>query len=128
MAAADNQTFSEWAFPPALNATFVFAYGNLSVTQNETARGIPGLIFDAVNNLTVADRVDKHYANSGFGGNDAVVRVGDVIEADWKRRGNNTISLTCVVCTTGVEGGLVEDACDNCRSIPIRHISRRLTP
>jgi hypothetical protein len=106
-----------WIFPPALNLTFASAYMHAPTARNDTGRGVPGLISDAVSNLTLADRFDDSDANRGFGGSDAqaVLRVGDALEVDWKGSGNHSLSLNCVVCTAGPESGPVENACNNCR-------------
>jgi hypothetical protein len=111
------QTGAYWIFPPALNLTFASAYMRAPAVRNDTSRGIPGLISDAVSNLTLADRFDDSDANRVFGGSDkeAVLRVGDAIEVDWKGSGNHSLSLNCVVCTIGPGGGPVENACNNCR-------------
>jgi hypothetical protein len=130
--AGDNQTASYWAFPPAFNTTFAHAYGtsygvNNETWRDETWRGLAGLVSEAISNLTLAERYDNGSAMSGFGSRDAVLRVGDVIEVDSKRSGNSTISLDCFVCTTGAEGGLIENACENCTLRRSFHTSQLLT-
>ncbi|KAF2685209.1 hypothetical protein K458DRAFT_450106 [Lentithecium fluviatile CBS 122367] len=106
---------SEWVFPPALSDAFIDAYANNSARSNDTeSDDIRHLVSEAITNLTSSERVDGRYpSNTGFGSNDAVLRVGDVLEVDWKRGGNGTMGLDCFVCTAGAEGGLVENACDN---------------
>lgn len=105
-----------WIFPPALNLTIVANYSRPVPSSNKTLRGVSGLVSDVVSNLTLAERYANSDANSGFGSNDTVPRVGDAIEVDWKGGGNRTLSLNCVVCTSGPEGGLIEHACNNCKS------------
>lgn len=105
---------TDWIFPPALNSSFLQAYsGRLYHGNVTTGNFVLGLLSKAARDLTAAERVDGRFQPTAFGHNDNVLRVGDAIEPDWAE-GTRNITLRCVVCTSGAEGGLVENACGNC--------------
>ncbi|KAF2448531.1 hypothetical protein P171DRAFT_440895 [Karstenula rhodostoma CBS 690.94] len=107
---------TSWSFPPALNATFVHDfYDQYALAHNGTEddNGVISLLLAAVQNLTLEDRVDSEFQNEGWGGEDAVVTVGDTIDGGFKDAELRVHGLNCVLCKTGRGLGSVENACSN---------------
>lgn len=107
---------TSWSFPPALNATFVRDfYFQRAETQNGTDdnNGVIPLLLAAVQNLTLQERVDSDVQSKGWGGEDAVVSVGDTIDGSFKDADLRIYKVNCVLCKTGRGLGSIENACSN---------------
>lgn len=116
--ATDGITF--WSFPPALNITFRDDYEQAVLhADNGPKPAIQyQLLLAAMQNLTLDQRVDPKFKNEGWGGSNAVVSVGDVIELNWAGTENRTVALDCMICSAGQGNGTIEGACANCACCP----------
>jgi hypothetical protein len=120
--ARDDPT-SDWIFPPPINATFLGLFYNESAPRNATedpknsqAARFPHVEY--AQNVTLP-------GDASFGNRDAIVHVGDVLDLNWRvspesgvadDNGQRSVSIKCVLCTTGTLGGeSVFDACDQCK-------------
>ena len=111
---------TSWLFPPALNTTFREAFSIKYNQPNESAEdhGVYAILLEAVRNLTFEQRVDSRFKNQGWGGEDAVVQVGDSIYGDVKGDQYRLYGLNCVICKKGRLLGSIEQACSNCKHAP----------
>lgn len=105
-----------WSFPPALNSTFVDAFNAGYVQPDETPEDarVYSILRATVQNLTVTERTDSAFQNDGWGGDSAVVSVGDTIDGAFKDTELRFYGMNCLLCKSGRGLGSVENACSNC--------------
>ena len=110
-----NET--SWAFPPALNTTFRDAFNAeyAESNNNDEDHRVYAILLAAIQNLTSEERVASGFRNQGWGGEDAVVRVGDTVEGTFKDEEFRDFGLNCLLCKKGHGSAPIEQACSNCK-------------
>jgi len=119
--AAMSPDETSWLFPPALNVTFREAFSTRTRALNNSSQDSRpfSIIRAAVQDLTLPQRVDPGFRNDGWGGEAAVVRVGDTVSGNFKGTNFRLFGTHCILCTAGAGNEMIEHACSNCR-LPAR--------